>query len=248
MPLRALVDNEDYFAENLCPEDKNRLFQCPFCSDHFIPVIQTVHRIKHFRHRNGYDHWEPETREHLEMKMVIKKEGEALGFKPEVEVPIYAHNGEYIVDILMNDIAIECQCSRIKLDYFMHKNSAYKNLGLKSLWIFGGQWFDNTRRFFLHQRNNKFGFKEYPLQRIGSVERKILGERKWKERIVSEAFGVPIYKRVEITVQKPIFYFGEGTFWLNYFQYRWESTVYGWFKSQETSLGRILNELDRKNP
>jgi len=224
MPLRAALENQDFYAEDLEEQDRGKNFTCPFCSDVFIPVIKTTYRIKHFRHKNGHEHWEPETREHLEMKMMVAKGAKLLGRPVQIEVPI----GNFIADLVVGGYAVECQCSPVSFDYFKEKSCFYRSKNLIPLWIFGGKWFENTRKEVLHERKHAYlgtkgyfkfyGEKSYYIQRINLIERYCL----------------------TIRYAHSLYYYGFNRFWYGDFHFRKCSKVYGWYRLNKISLEEIL--------
>lgn len=113
MPLRAITNNQDFYAFLLTEQNRTQEYNCPFCKQKFTPVIPQSQRIKHFRHQTGTDHFnEPETITHLQMKQKIYDTATALGWTAKLEIQI----GEHITDVVLEQkkqtsIAVECQCS-----------------------------------------------------------------------------------------------------------------------------------------
>jgi hypothetical protein len=146
MPLCGLEDSKRIWADRLVDVDRNRKFICPICKDDFILVIPD-HRITHFRHRNKEDHWEPETPEHLEMKLYVQKMCGFFNIPCELEAPIeFSEEVELIPDALLKwqkaKIALECQCSIVSLEDWIRKTREYLLRDYVPIWILAGQYFE----------------------------------------------------------------------------------------------------------
>jgi competence CoiA-like predicted nuclease len=112
MPLRALIDQKEFFAWNLTESDRKKGFLCPICKRKFIIVIpKQEERIKYFRHLVGKAHQENETEEHVKGKLKIIDIASKLGLKWDLEHEI----GNHVTDVYIEDeqpLAIEFQCSK----------------------------------------------------------------------------------------------------------------------------------------
>lgn len=121
-------DTNDY---NIIIKDKS-LFICPECKSTLI-FVDGLEVIKHFRHKVKSDcDFEPESEDHLEMKMFVK---EFLDLrKDEVEV----HLGFAKPDLLIKSdmIAIEVQKSNISKKRFLERCFNYTQNGIAVMWIF----------------------------------------------------------------------------------------------------------------
>jgi len=187
--------------------------------------------IKHFRHKTSGEHWEPETREHLEMKVAVEHAAKLLGWEARLEECIKQH---FIADVLLlkngNRIAVECQCASLSLDQFYIKDSFYQMYGLYPLWVFGGGFFKHTKQRIKWRRLHKkhirdewvsVGYKEYLIQKSRKIERVFLEK-----------------------LQRDLFYFDNKTFFRGRFQKRWGKTkTLGWYKLQECKLDDIIESV-----
>lgn len=170
MPLRALLDGEDFFSWNLTEDDRTLPFKCPICDDNMIPVLPQQDIIKHFRHKNEEAHGEPETPEHLEMKNAIYNS--LTCNEPDPDIKIENPVGFRIADVIMIDfgLVIECQCSSISIEEMMSREKDYNESGYYVLWVFGGSFYENTRKYELWERRNNI----YRIQKLSAPERYVL--------------------------------------------------------------------------
>lgn len=125
MPIRAVVDNKEVFADTFTA-GKN--ITCPNCEQKMIFINPIAHIIKHFRHKVECPYsTEPESIEHIEMKgFFMNKITEA-----RIEVKI----GKRIADVVVNGVVIECQVSSISLKEIRERNKDYNNNGYYVIWI-----------------------------------------------------------------------------------------------------------------
>ncbi len=145
MPLRALLENKDFLAENLAETSRNCIFKCPNCESNLIPVIPQKNIIKHFRHKDGHTHGEPETPEHEEGKNRLREIAESLGFEATTEYRI----GKHITDVFVKSpkpLAIEFQWSKCNSDEILDRNTTYTANGVTPLWILGSKFIDGERQ------------------------------------------------------------------------------------------------------
>lgn len=144
MPLRALIDGKDFFADELTEEHRKNKFVCPYskCSSQLIPVIPHQDIIKHFRHKNGCAHGEAESEEHEAGKYRLKRIAESLGFEATTEYEI----GDHITDVYVKShfpLAIEFQCSKLSTEEIIDRNNTYNQHGVLPLWILGSNFWIN---------------------------------------------------------------------------------------------------------
>lgn len=107
-------------------------FICPHCKAD-VTFINGKVVIRHFRHNKESNcNYEPETKDHLEMKSFFYEKYKS--FNPELEYK----TGNNIADIYVKDfnLAIEVQCSKISLEDFKRRNDSYKADGVNVIWIF----------------------------------------------------------------------------------------------------------------
>lgn len=209
MPLRALLNGQDFYANDLTKENKNQKYFCPFCKENFTPVLPHSYIIKHFRHPDGiHDHFsEPETLTHLKMKQRLYTAALNLGLLPEIEVKI----GSHISDLRFSHknlpdlkIAIECQCSSITIEEFDQRNDVYVHNQHIPLWVFGG---NHTKRI-TEKVNHERG---YEIQRCARLHRYIL--KKHYNKYVNDLY----------------FYKNNLFFKVDEFQKRASALVLGWY-------------------
>lgn len=229
MPLKAISDDRVILASELTDKNRHVKYLCPICKDKFITVLPKKESIiNHFRHKNGHNHGEPETIQHIQLKECVFTESQKFGYQCDLEYPINLER-DFITDVLISNgitkIAVECQCSLTSIDYVKSKTVFYWNSGYVPLWIFGIRWFDNA---FFSERHSR----GYFIQRITGIE-------KW---LWQRGF--------------PIFYSnGDEEFYrFNNFKFRLASgsqqmygqelaTYLGWFSISKTSLEEILNQV-----
>ncbi len=131
--------------ERICGEDAERgqEYYCQQCGEKvFIKkgLIKT-HHFAHYPYQSPCAWWEPESEEHLRMKLSIL---EILNKNNDIWFSAFEfgliHNKLYpdVFCVLRNGkvIAIECQCSSKSLDYFIEKTQTYSDYGIYTLWLF----------------------------------------------------------------------------------------------------------------
>ena len=140
MPLKALLDDEPFYAWDLSEADRERSFICPLCGDDFVIVLPSLDIVKHFRHKTEREHGtEPETKTHLDMKHTIKNMADALDYDCELEARISTDDLYHIADVLIKPkIVVECQCSKISLKEYEERTEYYHTEGYQIIWILGG--------------------------------------------------------------------------------------------------------------
>lgn len=139
MPLRAeLVDDgSTFYSFNLKEKDRDRNFVCPVCGNEMIPVLPEEAIIKHFRHKEGEAHGEPESKTHLEAKKYFfnKLKEDNYFDSAEIEREI----GDQLADLFFikdgKKIAIEIQCSIQGKKKFRERTEKYNSKGIYVLWI-----------------------------------------------------------------------------------------------------------------
>lgn len=113
---------------------------CPCCNE---PVIAKLgfNKIKHFAHYTlSKCEFEPESIDHIEMKMFFMEQLELT--KSNLEVNL----GWSRPDLLINNkIAIECQCSKISEEEFNERNLNYAKNNIYVLWIFNYKLINQER-------------------------------------------------------------------------------------------------------
>jgi hypothetical protein len=162
MPLRALLDGRDYWWYQLGEGDRGKPFKCPICGKPFVVVLPVEGRIKHFRHKSGRDHWEPETAEHLEVKLAVHRWALLYGYAVKVE-PFFS---PFFADVSFGGYVVECQCSGVSVRRVREKDEFYLGLGLKPFWVLGGEFWRNVHSFRWWSKR----FDGYRVQRVRSVE------------------------------------------------------------------------------
>jgi len=152
MPLKASLDNKFFYSENLESNHRKLIFKCPICEVDLIPVIPKKDIIKHFRHKTGHAHGEPDGPEHRAMKVAVKTNADKLGLFSDYEVRIVGEKTR-ITDVKIipgfvsktmmgyGGIAVECQCASMSIDEYAQRNIDYNLKGYKPLWILGERYF-----------------------------------------------------------------------------------------------------------
>lgn len=139
MPLKALLDEKEFFAWNLTKSDRKKGFLCPICKNKFIIVIpKQEKRIKYFRHLVGKAHQENETEEHVKGKLKIIAIASKLGLKWDLEHEI----GKHVTDVYIEDeqpLAIEFQCSKCNSTQISDRAKTYAEHGI----AVSGEGYDN---------------------------------------------------------------------------------------------------------
>jgi len=124
--LSFLADDREFILNN-----KNKLI-CPECSGKVI-FVDANYKIKHFRHLIEADcHPEPETIEHIKMKIFIAEQLKL--DKKSIEVNLIFAKPDVFME--KGKIAIEVQHSNITEEIFLERNKNYTLNGIYPLWIF----------------------------------------------------------------------------------------------------------------
>jgi competence CoiA-like predicted nuclease len=111
--------------------NKSKLI-CPECSQKVVFVDADL-KIKHFRHLTESDcHPEPETIEHIKMKIFFAKQLKLNKDSIEVNL-IFARPDIFLKE---EKIAIEVQHSNISEEIFIQRNKNYTLNGIYPIWIF----------------------------------------------------------------------------------------------------------------
>ena len=143
MPLRAILNGQDYYSENLTEDSRHNKYVCPNCKTSLIPVIPKKQIIKHFRHKVKTN-CKPEGEEHLTGKNILRKTVETLGYQAITEYKI----GDNITDVYVKSpipIAIEFQCSKCTTEEILERISAYGEEGIITLWILGSSFLERHK-------------------------------------------------------------------------------------------------------
>ena len=153
MPLKASLEDGFFYSENLEDSHRKLDFKCPICEVDLIPVIPKKEIIKHFRHKTGKAHGEPDGPEHRAMKIAVKTNADAMGYFSDYEVRLVGEKTRITdVEIIpgflekhimeFNGIAVECQCASMSVDEYNERNQDYMKKGYKPLWILGKRYFE----------------------------------------------------------------------------------------------------------
>lgn len=122
---------------------RHEAFSCPAC--HRPVLVKSGRQVTpHFAHRHrGCTASEPETEVHLQGKWWLKAFGEQLGYSVELEVylPMIKQRADLIWVKGQRRIAIEYQCSNIKVPRLIERTEGYRQLGLEVIWIMGPRYF-----------------------------------------------------------------------------------------------------------
>ena len=241
MPLRALLDGNDFLSPNLTEENRNENYLCPICQQKFVPVIPSCDIIKYFRHKDGTEHFgEPETLEHLKTKLRVFLEAQALGWITMLEQPIRNH----VTDVallknnqwgkIINHIAVEVQCSPISYDEYKDRNSTYMCASFDNLWLFAGTHFLHIDERFEHDRG-------YDIQRSLRLHRRIINlYRKGCYTTFQDLTGLDpkVYK----FYSHPLYTYGKSKYYyVTNFQQRFNASTLGWYKKEPIALSQILS-------
>ena len=210
MPLKAV-----FYSWDLNESCRKLAFKCPHCEETLIPVIPQELIIKHFRHKSGEFHGEPETPEHVAGKKLIYDTLQCLGVAPSIESRI----GERVADIFVKGrFIIEFQYSDISVKELAERTNDY--LGIsdihKVLWIFGGQHLENA----MDKRRWERDGNSYLIQKIKKAEQFILEE--------SEQAG--------------LYYCDGKSFFKANWNFRQGANTLGWYNLRRCQLIEILFE------
>lgn len=210
MPLKAV-----FYSWDLNESCRKLAFKCPHCEETLIPVMPQELIVKHFRHKSGKFHGEPETSEHIAGKKLIYDTLQCLGVAPSIESRV----GERIADIFVKDHSvIEFQCSNISGEELMERTNSYHDeLEIyKVLWIFGGKYLENAA----HMREWERDDNSYLIQKIKKVEQFILA--------TSEQAG--------------LYYCDGQSFFKANWNFRKGADTLGWYNLRRCQLIEILFE------
>lgn len=145
MPLRALLDGQDFFAWDLAESNRKKEYICPICKTKFQAVLPKRGIINYFRHIHGKAHQEKETPEHLYGKKVLMDLASKLGLKALLEPPI----GNHVPDVLLEGeqpIAIEFQCSPCNSTQILDRAKTYSENGKAAFWILGKNFYKDFNK------------------------------------------------------------------------------------------------------
>lgn len=124
--------------------NNRNLFICPMCKTQ-LSFVDGTEVIKHFRHKVKHDcDFEPETEEHLEMKLFMKT---FLDLKDD-EVEVNLRFAKPDLFIANDNIAIEVQKSNITKKKFLERCYNYTKNKIAVMWIFHDSLFseDNNNQ------------------------------------------------------------------------------------------------------
>jgi len=138
MSLYAFNKNNDRI---FAPECKLREeFHCQEC-DGIMRFVNAMFKIKHFRHKVECPYeTEPETQEHLRMKLYFKE----LYNNAELEVRVGKNLRR--ADVLVGDVVIECQHSPISVKEMVERTKDHNKYSKYVLWIFSSAFKNKKRR------------------------------------------------------------------------------------------------------
>lgn len=113
-------------------------YHCPACG-HPVQFRQGKVKIAHFAHLPGANCSvsEGETAEHLLGKHQLRKWLSALGEDPQLEVYLPEINQRPDLLLRKSQIAVEFQCSPLTVQRLRERNTGYRQLGIKPIWILG---------------------------------------------------------------------------------------------------------------
>ncbi len=107
-------------------------FICPVCKSELI-FVDGIQVVKHFRHKVKIDcDFEPESEEHIEMKLFMK---DFLNLKDK-EIEVHLRFAKPDLLIMDKMIAIEVQKSNITKRKFLDRCYNYTKNGIAVMWIF----------------------------------------------------------------------------------------------------------------
>lgn len=141
---------------------RKRLFYCPECRQQ-VRLRMGRFRVPHFAHLS--DHTcsfatENESKEHLTLKQKLAEWCLKYGIDHELEA--YLPEIKQRADILIGNIALEIQCSKLPHDDMVKRTQAYIENGYQPIWICGeknwnhGNSFDSLRQFCYYSENLGF--------------------------------------------------------------------------------------------
>ncbi|MEG0732645.1 MAG: competence protein CoiA family protein [Vagococcus sp.] len=129
-----LAEKEKEIIEGL----KKKKWFCPGCEEEVIIKNGTI-MCSHFAHKNKCDchiFSENESKEHLNGKKIIAESCRKFGVPYEIEAFLPELNQR--PDVLINkQIAIEFQCSSLKIERFKERTENYQRHGYQVVWLLG---------------------------------------------------------------------------------------------------------------
>ena len=187
MPLKATLGDMDFYAWNLTEKDRGKPFFCKYCRedgkpDKMIVVLPKENIIKHFRHKSGNYHGEPETREHLAAKMFMMNMVDKSADHVNIEVRI----GSHIADVVADSLVYECQYSGISVKSMIDREICYQNNGFDTKWVFvKGKTFSMKHKLLVSDVEIEYGMNGraeaicwYPIHRARKCEKHALYAKK----------------------------------------------------------------------
>jgi competence CoiA-like predicted nuclease len=152
------LNDEPVRSDDLCEEDRGKLYTCPNCGKYMVVVIPN-HKINHFRHDKNDGctcNTEPETEEHVLMKQtlseMLSKWNPDYHVELEKRIPAKkAPNGFRASDIFLANrpnkakIAVECQVSSINEDEVLQRTVDYNAQNCAVLWMLSSSEFSDYR-------------------------------------------------------------------------------------------------------
>lgn len=245
MPLRALLNDEPFYAWNLLNSDRGKAFTCPGCGEDMIIVIPKERMIKHFRHKSGHMHGEHETIQHVFAKLWFKTMVEHYSSERTCELERYMkRDGKiHVLDCLVTDecmhdsfgiespgMGIELQYSGISTQEWEKRNVFYRRQHINIQWVFVVGDTYSPFRIYRKYRGDDLDFQKN-VQRIKKVEQMCLKKygHIYYLDFTNDKRGMLLkadFKRVP----------GEWTDWGYY-----EPKTLGWFRTEEVVCG--INDL-----
>lgn len=130
---------------------RGKCYYCPACGERVI-LRQGKSKISHFAHFSNsrcIDNQEGETYEHLLGKQQIFEWALKNEWQPELEVylPEIKQRADLLVTINGKKVAIEFQCSSLKVQRLKERNQGYSSLNYKFWWILGSRYQGLTYRY-----------------------------------------------------------------------------------------------------
>jgi competence CoiA-like predicted nuclease len=190
MPFVAVAeDGRKYISYQLQPVQERQIWLCPHCGSR-MSFVSTEIRIKHFRHRTQSGicaSYEPETKEHLELKKFGYEKFKSLGYSCNYEEKI----GNRIADVTIKKgitLPIECQFSPLAVQEVEQKVEDYEIAGV-------------ARPLYILYAGVNFLRKEESLKRVyrlRRVEVEFEGKEWWiyyDNHILRELHFMPKFRR-----------------------------------------------------
>jgi competence CoiA-like predicted nuclease len=199
MPLKAIVNGNHFYSWTLAEEHRKLNFSCPYCKEKLVPVIPKQNIIKHFRHKTGTYHGEPESPEHEQGKQTLLNLLSHSGMKAEPEVKIGPNIADVFAEYGGDKIAIEFQCSTLTISDFFKRTARYLNARIPHMWILGGKYVKNAKTFY------DWKDEKYQIQRITRLEKELM------------------------MVQTDLFYLDNDSFYVANWKTRYNANMLGWY-------------------